>query len=67
MRYVQSHYLPAKREHEVMGFPMVWFDGLEQLRANATSPQLAVVRADEANFLQADDLPFIVVQEHHII
>ncbi len=65
-RYVQCHARPAGREYEVMGLPMVWFDSMDQVRANATSAELAATRADEANFLQAD-LPFVVVREHHII
>ena len=66
-RYVQSHHRPARTEHAVMGLPMVWFDDVDQLRANARSSELAAVRADEPNFLQADNLPFVVVKEHHII
>ena len=65
-RYVQNHARPGKAEGEFMGLPMVWFTSLDQVRANATSPQLATVRADEPNFL-ALPLPFVVVDEHHII
>ena len=49
-----------------MGLPMTWFESIEQVRANATSPELAATRADEANFLNPD-LPFVLVREHHII
>ncbi len=65
-RYVQNHARPAGTEYDVMGLPMTWFVSTDQMRANATSPELATVRADEPNFLQAD-LPFVLVREHHII
>jgi uncharacterized protein (TIGR02118 family) len=65
-RYVQNHARPAAAEYDTMGLPMTWFPSMEQLRANASSPELAAVRADEPNFLQAD-LPFVLVREHHII
>ena len=65
-RYVQCHARPGVQEYEFMGLPLVWFDSMEQVRANATSAELADTRADEPNFLQAD-LPFVVVREHHII
>jgi len=65
-RYVQNHARPGGAEYDVMGLPMTWFPSMEQLRANASSPELAAVRADEPNFLQAD-LPFVLVREHHII
>ena len=65
-RYVQNHARPGKTEGEFMGLPMVWFASMDQVRANATSPELATVRADEPNFL-ALPLPFVVVDEHHII
>lgn len=65
-RYVQNHARSGATEYDVMGLPMTWFASLEQMRANATSPELAAVRADEPNFLQAD-LPFVLVREHHII
>ncbi len=65
-RYVQNHARPGGAEYDVMGLPMTWFPSMEQLRANAASPELTAVRADEPNFLQAD-LPFVLVREHHII
>lgn len=65
-RYVQNHARPAKTEAEFMGLPMVWFASMDQVRANATSPELATIRADEPNFL-ALPAPFVVVDEHHII
>ncbi|MDA3040218.1 MAG: EthD family reductase [Actinomycetota bacterium] len=65
-RYVQNHARPGPVECEMMGLPMTWFGSIEQVRANATSPELATTRADEPNFLQPD-LPFVLVREHHII
>lgn len=65
-RYVQNHARPARTEYPVIGFAMTWFPSLEQVRANAGSPELAATRADEPNFLDAD-LPFVLVREHHII
>ena len=65
-RYVQNHARPGPVDYEVMGLPMTWFESIEQVRANATSPELAATRADEPNFLNPD-LPFVLVREHHII
>jgi uncharacterized protein (TIGR02118 family) len=65
-RYVQNHARPGGAEYGVMGLPMTWFPSMEQVRANASSPELAATRADEPNFLDAD-LPFVLVREHHII
>ena len=65
-RYVQNHARPGAVEYDVMGLPMTWFESMEQLRANAASPELAATRADEPNFLHPD-LPFVLVREHHII
>jgi uncharacterized protein (TIGR02118 family) len=71
-RYVQNHLLPgAYREGrprpEYDGGPMVWFDDLDAMRTSARSAELAAVRADEAEFLAATDLPWVICQEHHII
>jgi uncharacterized protein (TIGR02118 family) len=66
-RYVQCHHVPGGTEHRHMGLPMVWYPNIDVMRANAKGAELAATSADEANFLVADDLPFVVVEEHHII
>ncbi len=71
-RYVQNHlrrsYYDSGRPVVYDGVAVVWFATLDDMRASAASPELAAIRADEANFL-ADGgigLPFFVVEERII-
>lgn len=72
VRYVQNH---VRRRFYDRGTPewdgaaVTWFRSKEEMRASASSPELAATRADEANFL-ADagrDLPFFVMKERIIV
>ncbi len=49
-RYVQNHARPGRAEYEVMGLPMTWFGSMEQVRANATSPELAATGPTNQTF-----------------
>lgn len=72
-RYVQNHVRPsaygAGRNPAFDGVPMTWFDSFDDLRASASTPELAATRADEVNFM--DDpggrLPFVIVTEHVVL
>lgn len=70
VRYVQNH-VPARayrdgRQPIHDGLAIVHLASLEAARTAATSPELAATRADEANFLDLDRLPFVVVDEIRI-
>ncbi len=69
-RYVQCHprrgiYATGRRP-AFDGIPMSWFDELDALRAAGESPEYAATRADEANFMASDRLPFVIAAEHEI-
>ncbi len=71
VRYVQNH-VPARayrdgRQPIHDGLAIVHLASLEAARTAATSPELAATRADEANFLDLDRLPFVVVDEIRIL
>lgn len=72
VRYVQNHLrrraYDSGRNPAWDGVAVTWFATLEDMRASASSPELALTRADEANFL-ADagvGLPFFVAREQVI-
>jgi uncharacterized protein (TIGR02118 family) len=72
-RYTQNHlrrrFYDDGRTPTYDGVAVVWFAGPDELRASATSPELAAIRADEANFL-ADagvGLPFLIVRERVVV
>jgi uncharacterized protein (TIGR02118 family) len=70
-RYVQSHTRPELYENggapAYGGVAITWFDGTSDMRVSATLPEYEATRADEANFLGPDDLPFIITREHVIV
>ncbi len=68
-RYVQSHTRPGgyrKGEPAYDGVAEVWFDSTDAMRALAGTPELAAVRADEANFLDVANSPFIITDDYVI-
>ncbi len=69
-RYVQCYprrgiYATGRRP-AFDGIPMSWFDEPDALRAAAESAEYAATRADEANFMAPDILPFVIAAEHEI-
>lgn len=65
-RHVQDHGRSGPEDRPLIGCATVWFWSWDVVRANVGTPELAAVRADEPNFLDAD-LPFVVVDANHII
>lgn len=64
-RYVQNHVTGVLRGAPAWdGIAEVWFDDIESMRANVSSPVLADIRADEANFIAAGSMVSIVTSEH---
>ena len=67
-RYVQNHVTAVLRGDPGWdGIAEVWFDDIESMRANAGSPVLADIRADEANFIAAGSMVSIVTAEHAFV
>lgn len=68
-RYVQCHtrrsIYESGRTPAYDGVAVTWFDDTQAMRASATTPEYARVRADEANFI-APTPPFIITTEHVI-
>ena len=63
--YVQNHVTGVLRGEAAWdGIAEVWFDDIETMRANAGSPVLADIRADEANFIAAGSMVSIVTSAH---
>ena len=68
-RYVQSHTLLAgyrKGEPVYDGVAEVWFDDTQAMRAVASTPAYAAVRADEPNFIDVSTMGSIITDEHVI-
>lgn len=70
-RYVQSHARKsayrAGRNPRYDGVAETWFDDFGTLRASAETAEYRAVRADEANFLEASTVRFIITGEHPIV
>ena len=71
VRYVQNHVIADQyrndRQPPYDGVPITYFNDLDTARAAARSPELAATRADEANFVAAEPLPWIVATEIEIV
>jgi uncharacterized protein (TIGR02118 family) len=68
-RYLQNHTLLsvyARREPVFDGVAEAWFDD-DALGALQSAPEMAAVRADEANFIDAPSLVSFLVDEHVIM
>ena len=63
VRYVQNHAVGGDAERGFDGIAEVWFEDKDAMRASAGSPELAAVRADEANFIDADSMAAIICDE----
>jgi uncharacterized protein (TIGR02118 family) len=66
-RYVQNHALPgsydAGAEPDFDGILEAWLASFDALRAGEGTPEHEAVRADEANFLDADRFRFMLVRD----
>jgi uncharacterized protein (TIGR02118 family) len=70
VRYVQNHVIADQyrngRQPPYDGVPVVHLRDLTAAREAARSPELAATRADEANFLSSDPLPWVITSEIRI-
>lgn len=62
-RYVQNHVIDADEGRGFDGIAEVWFEDKDAMRASAGSPELAAVRADEANFIDVAGMAAIICDE----
>ena len=70
VRYVQNHASPSHyrdRTPPYIGLPIAHLASLETAKLAMRSPELAATRADEANFLSGEPLPFVIAEEHSIL
>jgi uncharacterized protein (TIGR02118 family) len=69
-RYVQSHTRPSAyaggRAPRYDGVAITWFDSTQAMRESATTPEYALTRDDEPNFVAPGLLPVIITREHVI-
>ena len=70
-RYVQSHTRDELYQNggrpAYDGVAVTWFNSTADMRTSATLPEYTATREDEANFLDSEELPFIITREHAII
>ena len=69
-RYVQNHTLLSgyrRSEPDYDGVAEAWFDDTQAMRDLASSAEYAAVRADEANFIDATSLGFVLTDEVAIV
>ena len=70
-RYVQSHTKLSGYSRNPPpaydGLAITWFDSVDAMREGAKTEAYARTRADEANFIDADRLAFIITKEHVIV
>ena len=71
VRYVQNHVIADHyrndREPSFDGVPIAYMDDLDAARQAGRSDELAATRADEANFLNGDPLPWVMTTEIKIL
>lgn len=69
-RYVQSHCVSSLYEQGRQpawdGLAITWFDDIAAMRHSATTPEYALTRADEPNFLAPGELPFLITTEREL-
>jgi uncharacterized protein (TIGR02118 family) len=69
--YVQCHTrlsaYRAGRQPLYDGVAEVWFDSTEAMRQSEKTPEYAVVRADEPNFIDGSKLRFIITKEYEML
>lgn len=69
-RYVQSHTRPAAyRSGEPVydGIAELWFDNTGAIRALRDTPEIAVVQADEARFIERSTMGLIITDDHVVM
>lgn len=70
-RYEQCHTRLAAyasgREPKWDGISIIWFDDAKALRAAQQSAEFERARADDANFVAPDPIPFLITTEHLIV
>jgi uncharacterized protein (TIGR02118 family) len=70
-RYEQCHTRLAAyadgREPKWDGISIIWFDDSKALRAAQQSAEFERARADDANFVAPDAIPFIITTEHLVV
>ena len=64
-RYVQNQAIGDDGPFD--GIAEVWFEDMDAMRATVGSAELAAIRADEANFIDAASMGTILTAEHVII
>ena len=70
VRYIQNHPLPggyAKGELACDGVAETWWEDMETLKRNATTPQFAALREDEARFIDRATMTTLLVEEHVVV
>ena len=69
-RYEQNHLIPSAYESEAAppydGLAVTWFGSTADMKKGTTTPEYAVTRADESNFLPDGHLPIIITREYLI-
>jgi uncharacterized protein (TIGR02118 family) len=69
-RYVQSHTIPQQYEREAGpaydGAAELWFDDMDAFRAALRSPEMAVTREDELNFIDHAK-SFLIITEENVV
>ena len=69
-RYRQNHVVDAAydpAEPPFDGIAEIWFDSIEDARANTGHPHLEVIRADEANFIDPDSMGSLILDENIVL
>lgn len=70
-RYEQNHLKPQAYSAGAVppydGLAITWFAGTADMRAGAATPEYAITRADEPNFLPDGHLPIIITREHVVV
>jgi len=70
-RYVQNHvrpgYYQSGRTPVFDGIAMSWFADVDALRQSGNSAEYKKTRADEANFLSGERIPFLITKEVEIL
>ena len=70
VRYIQNHPLPggyAKGELACDGVAETWWEDAETLKRNATTPEFAALREDEARFIDRATMTTLLVEEHVVV
>ncbi|HKD68354.1 MAG TPA: EthD family reductase [Candidatus Binataceae bacterium] len=69
-RYVQNHAVPelygGRNAPLCDGVAEAWFDSLEDLQRSTETPEVKAVRADELNFMDVNQLVFILTEDIEI-